>query len=357
MMRDLPPRARVPLLVLGLGALVAGMLAGLARLGVDAPAASLAAWHGPLMVAAFFGVVIALERAVAARAAWAYSAPLACGLGGLALLAGEPLWAGTLAAAGAGVLTVVTVRFVVRQPEMHTVALAAGAAALTAGDVAWLATGVPARAVPLWIAFFVLTIAGERLELTRFLPRSPFARGAFAALALATLAGAAMAGDEAGARSLGIALLLFAAWLARYDLARRTVHDRGLSRYTAVCLLSGYAWLATAGLAMAANGLVPGTPSYDLALHALFVGFVFAMVFGHAPIIVPAVLRVALPYSAAFCLPLVLLHGGVALRVAGDLAQAPSTLAAGGIANAVAIVAFIATAAASVARGRRASRA
>ena len=54
---------------------------------------------------------------------------------------------------------------------------------------------------------------------------------------------------------------------------------------------------------------------------------------------------------------IVLLHAGVALRVAGDLAQAPSTLAAGGIANAVAIVAFIATAAASVARGRRASRA
>jgi hypothetical protein len=161
-----------------------------------------------------------------------------------------------------------------------------------------------------------------------------------------------MSGDRGRARaSLGIALLLFAAWLARYDLARRTVHDRGLSRYTAVCLLSGYAWLATAGLAMAANGLVPGTPSYDLALHALFVGFVFAMVFGHAPIIVPAVLRVALPYSAAFYLPLVLLHAGVALRVAGDLAQAPSTLAAGGIANAVAIVAFIATAAASVARG------
>jgi aryl-alcohol dehydrogenase-like predicted oxidoreductase len=66
-MPDLPPRARVPLLALGLVALVGGVLAGLARLGVgDASTGALAAWHGPLMVAAFFGVVIALERAVAA---------------------------------------------------------------------------------------------------------------------------------------------------------------------------------------------------------------------------------------------------------------------------------------------------
>ena len=352
-MSDLPPRARVPLLALGLVALVAGMLAGLARLGVDAPGASLAAWHGPLMVAAFFGVVIALERAVAAGTWWAYAAPFACGLGGIALLVGDPLAAGTLAASGAGVLTIVTLRFAVRQPEVHLLALAAGAAALTAGDLAWLATGVPSRAVPAWIAFFVLTIAGERLELTRFLPRSAFARGAFAALAVATLAGAAAAGLEAGARAFGVALLLYAAWLARFDLARRTVRDRGLSRYTAVCLLSGYVWLAVGGLVIAAYGLVPGTPPYDLALHALFVGFVFAMVFGHAPIIVPAVLRVALPYSAAFYVPLALLHASVALRAAGDVMVAPAILAAGGTANAIALVAFIATAATSVVLGRR----
>ena len=36
-MKDLPPAGRVPLLVLGMVSLVAGTLAGLARLGWDVP--------------------------------------------------------------------------------------------------------------------------------------------------------------------------------------------------------------------------------------------------------------------------------------------------------------------------------
>jgi hypothetical protein len=235
--------------------------------------------------------------------------------------------------------------------------VAAGAAALAAGNLAWLASGRPTVAVPAWIAFFVLTIAGERLELTRFLPRSTVARITFALLAVATGASAIAAVDPLGARALGAALVLFAAWLARFDLARRTVHDRGLTRYTAVCLLSGYGWLAAGGLAIAMGGLSPGTPAYDLALHALFVGFVFSMVFGHAPIIVPAVLRVALPYSPWFYVPLAVLHASVALRLSGDVMVAPAVLAAGGIANAAALALFIATAVASVVRGRDRPRA
>ena len=50
--------------------------------------------------------------------------------------------------------------------------------------------------------------------------------------------------------------------------------------------------------------------------------FVFAMVFGHAPIIFPAVLRVTVPYHPVFYAPLVLLQASLALRVAGDAAGA-----------------------------------
>ncbi|MFB9895270.1 hypothetical protein [Planobispora takensis] len=61
-------------------------------------------------------------------------------------------------------------------------------------------------------------------------------------------------------------------------------------------LLAGYGWLATAGILWAASGLAAGPYLYDAALHALFLGFVMSMVFGHAPVILPAVLRVRLPY-------------------------------------------------------------
>ena len=352
---DLPPRARLPLLALGFVALLIGIFSGLARLGVtvDAKAASLAAFHGPMMIAGFFGVVIALERAVATARLWAYAAPLLAGLGAIGVFAGRPSEGAVAMTAGAVALVIASIRFVRIQPALHTATVAAGAIALAAGNGVWAATGRPSAAVPAWIAFIVLTIAGERLELTRFLPRSEFAQRAFAAIVAAIAAAMALSASPAAARAFGVALLALSAWLYAYDLARRTIRDSGLTRYTAACLLSGYVWLAIGGAIVAAAGLEPGTRAYDAALHALFVGFVFSMVFGHAPIIFPAVLRVKVPYSPAFYAPVALLHASVALRLAADAADAIGARQAGAIGNALAIGLFIVTAITAVVRGRR----
>lgn len=354
-MADLPPRARIPLLALGFVALVLGVASGLARLGlvVDATAAALAGMHGPLMVACFFGVVIALERAVATARLWAYAAPALSGLAAVALAAGVLDVAAALAALGAAVLAIASLRFVAMERKLHTAVIAAGAVALVAGNLAWLSSASPSTAVAAWATFLVLTIAGERLELTRFLPRSAKARGAFVVIVAAVAAGALASADPRGARVLGAALLALAAWLAIFDLARRTVRERGLTRFAAVCLLAGYVWLAAAGATLLAFGLEPGTRAYDAALHALFLGFTFSMVFGHALIIVPAVLRVKLAYSPWFYLPLALLHASVAIRLSGDAAASMDVLRAGAIANAVALGAFIVTLLAAAVRGRR----
>ena len=62
-------------------------------------------------------------------------------------------------------------------------------------------------------------------------------------------------------------------------------------------------------------------PAYDASLHAVFLGFVMSMVFAHAPLIVPAVPRVPLPFRRGFYIHLALLHASLALRlVGGDLA-------------------------------------
>ena len=81
---------RVPFLLLGFVALFAGAGAGLARLGYTMPGAiaGVAALHGPLMICGFFGVVIALERAVAIGRAWAYAAPALAGVGSVVVLFG-----------------------------------------------------------------------------------------------------------------------------------------------------------------------------------------------------------------------------------------------------------------------------
>ena len=55
-------------------------------------------------------------------------------------------------------------------------------------------------------------------------------------------------------------------------------------------------------------------------------------------------------------LPLVLLHASLAWRVAGSLLDSLSLTSQGGMANAIALLLFIATKNASVVRGRRDSR-
>jgi hypothetical protein len=360
-MGDLPPRWRFPLMIMGMLALAGGAAGGLARLGWPAvgvgPAAALG--HGPLMIGGFFGTVISLERAVALGRSWGYLAPLLSGIGAVALLTGIAGPAGPLLLAGSLAFLVISLVVLARQPALHTLTLVLGAAALVGGTLAWL-TGQPVpHAAPLWIAFLILTIAGERLELSRFLPPSPIAAKVFAILVVALLAGAATAvsGGSAGPRLFAAASLGLAAWLLRQDIARRTVRERGLTRFIAVCLLSGYAWLAIGATVLLATGaLVPGSAAYDAGLHAILLGFVFAMVFGHAPIIFPAVLGVRLAFAAYFYLPLVMLHLSVAVRITGALAGVPELRSAGGLLNVAALALFIAGTIAAAARGVRTPR-
>ncbi len=356
-----PGRAlyRLPLLVLGFAGLVVGVGAGLARFGATVPVAmaSAAALHGPLMIGAFLGTVIALERAVALGRAWAYAAPLLAGIGGTAAIVGSPAAGAWALVAGSAVLVAASVAIFARQRALFTATLAAGAACWCAGNLAWAQGAAPYAVVGWWLAFPVLTIAGERLELSRFLPPSPAAKRVFVAILLA-LAGALAGGGAAwSAPTFGAALVALALWLGRQDIARRTVRGAGLTRYIAVCLLAGYAWLAVGGAVVVATGtLAPGTRAYDAAVHALALGFVFSMIFGHAPVIFPAVLRVTMRYSPAFYAPLALLHGSLAVRIAGDFAARPDWARAGALGNAAAIALFIATALAAVWRGRRAGR-
>jgi hypothetical protein len=348
---------RVPLLVLAFASLFAGLAAGLARLGwpFPAPVAELAVLHGPLMACGFFGTVISLERAVALSRRWGYSGPLLTGLGAAAGILGLPFaTASLLVAMGSAVMTVVSVAFFRRQRELFTLTLALGALCWLLGNLVWLAGRPIYAAVPFWIGFLVLTIAGERLELSRVLPPSAVARRVFIASLLMLLGGIAVStfAWKAGTLLLGAGLLILSLWLMRQDVARRTVKGRGLPRFIAVCLLTGYAWLALSGLAiLASGGLDYGGASYDAALHAVLLGFVFSMVFGHAPIILPAVLRVAVPYTPYFYLPLALLHLSLLIRVTGDWMILPQWRAWGGALNGIALLAFVLGTIAAVLRG------
>ncbi len=356
-MNDLRPAARVPLLVLGMASLLVGVLAGLARLGWAVPVffAGSAGWHGVLMISTFFGTVISLERAVALGRAWAYAAPAAAGLGGLALMAGAPPAAAqALCILAASILVGGNLQLLRRQTASFIVVLLIGASCWLIGGLGWWATGEISVAVPWWLAFLVLTIAGERLELTRLFPTPAVAKVLFFAIVIDMIGGAALSFrlEQTGLEFFAGGLLALAAWLLRYDIARRNARQRGLTRFIAICLMSGYAWLAVAGTLGLGGAFVPGGPLRDAALHAVGLGFVFSMVFGHAPIIFPAITRVKIPYHPAFYLPLLLLHVSLLLRVGGGIGEALAWRQQGGLLNAIALLFFIATLVASIVRGR-----
>jgi hypothetical protein len=354
-MADLRPAARVPLLGLAFIALLLGIAGGLVRLGLAVPAVGAGiAWHGALMASAFFGTLIALERAVAIARRWAYLAPAASGLAGVLLLAGYPRTAFALLVAGSAVFLAASAWIWMRHKALHTALLAMGAFALLCANLVLLSGRPVESAVLFWIDFLCLTIGGERLELSRLSPVPRFARGAFGGAGALLLASAlaALLAYRPGVRASGLILVVMAGWLARYDIAARTVRTGALARYVALCLLAGYAWLAVGGVILATGSAFDnGRALWDAALHAILLGFVFSMVFGHAPVILPAVLRVPLSYTAAFYAPLVLLHASLALRIAGDLGLGVLARELGGAGNALAIGVFILTAGAQALKG------
>ena len=341
-------------------ALVAGLWAALLRLGWNLPwlQPKLAVAHGPLMVGGFLGTLIGLERAVALGRRWAYWAPALTALGGAVLVVGLPGLIGPLLIfLGSVVLIAVFCVIIQRQRAMFTATMAAGAVAWTVGNALWLG-GIPIpEMVHWWMAFLILTIVGERLELSRLLPPTANRAKLFALAVAIYVAGlvATSFNIPIGRWFLGLGMVALAAWLARYDIARFTVRQRGLPRFAAVCLLSGYAWLAVGGVLAILYGRWPSNAemAYDAMLHAVFLGFVFSMIFAHAPIILPSVTRLRLSYSPVFYVYFLLLELSLLWRISGDCLGLSGAYRWGGLFNVVAILLFLASTGRSLLIGAR----
>ncbi len=339
-------RWRAPLVVAAGAALLAGLYAALLLLGValPVPRPALADVHGPLLVFGFVGTLVALERAVALGTSWALAAPACSGAGGIVLVAIGPALAAKLLLATAAVLLLAIYRALWRRQEsVALLAQAAGAFAWYAAVLLWLG-GMPVPELVPWMATFVVaTIAGERVELARVRLTGPGTQRWFlvALAALAAGATAATLWPRAGASAFGAGLLAVVAWLVVFDVARQTVRARGLPRYIAVGLLAGYAWLAVAGLLWAGAGQTVAGARYDAVLHAVFLGFTMSMIFVHAPVILPAVVRRPLPYRPVLYLPLALLHASLLVRVGlGDAAGWEPAWRWSGTVNVASVLAF-----------------
>lgn len=342
------PRAqwlrRVLLLAVAGGALAA-VLGGLGRLGFDMPGAEWAMDHGPLFVLGVFQTVVGLERAVALGKPWGYGAPILGGIGAIGMVASFTL-APWLSVGAGGWLVLVNCAIVHRQTAAFTWLMLLGSVVLWGGSLTW-ALGRPVfEVVSSWLAFFVLTIIAERLELSRLAPTPPWAPRLLIVLALLYAAASVSAclAIPLAPQVMGALLVALACWQLRFDLARRTLRRSGLPRFAALGVLLGTSWLLVAGTLLAFHGLPRAGPFYDAILHAVFVGFVLSMVFAHAPIILPAVARIDLPFHTSLYVPLIALHGGLIARVLGDVLEAVEVRRIGGLANALSLALFAGTA-------------
>ncbi len=365
------PRGRLAVLVLAMVAVLSGLDAALLRLGVAAPvrSESLASAHGVLMVYGFLGTAITLERAVALQSGrsrrtwWAYAAPVAGGLGALALVAqstplpvppGRALPGGAWVAAMA-VFAAIYLAVWRRQQSFAVLVQLLGALAGLGGAALWARGFEAAAIVPWWAALLVLTIVGERLELARVAFMAPGTEARILAescLLLATLVVTLVAPGR-GYPLLGLVLGVLMVDLAVHDVARRTIHASGLTRFMAACMLVGYGWAMVAALVWVVGGPALSGYRYDTVVHTLTIGFVLSMVLGHAPVIVPAIARRPLPYHPVMWAVAGMLHAGLLVRVLAGARAAEGPWQLGGSLSAVALLTFLVTTVTLVVAARR----
>lgn len=355
---NLAVKYRIPMLMAGFISLAIGVYIGLVRMGWGLPLQTTAqlSLHAPLMVCGFLGTVISLERAVAIGQRWAYAAPLTAAIGALLLITGQPWWLGAMFMVIAGsILSLASGLIFMKQRELFTFTLLLGSLSWFSGCILWLLGFNMLQVMPWWMGFLTLTIFGERLELSRFLKTSRGSKVIFSIALCLFFIGAAIATFSAvpDFQFLSAALIVMTLWLIRNDIVRHTIKQQGLTRFIAVALASGYLWLlAGAVIGLTVPYLSYGS-SYDAYTHAIFIGFVFAMIFGHAPIIFPAIAKIKIPYQPVFYLPLALLHLSLLLRVSGDLLYLANLRKAGGALHTITIVLFILVLARAVLANKR----
>lgn len=346
-----PTTSRLLLIIPGGLALLGGLNGALMLLDLPVPVdeVRLRDGHGIILVIGFVGTLISVERAVALRKAWGYASPIFLGAGAILFMSPVATLVGrSFLAIGALLLVAVYVPLWRRHNDPTVLVQLMGAVLLAGSAILWVRDVPPAVFVPWLACFVILTIGAERIELARVGIFDTVLRERADSLLLwfahviFIAAVASVLWPQYATAVLGIAILGLVAWLSNTDVARKLIKSSGARRFMAICLLSGYAWLAIAAVSWIMLGHVDTGRGYDAVIHAVFLGFTMTMIMAHAPVILPAVLRRPLPYRPYMYGPLILLHIGLVLRILiGDAFDIDIAHTVGGVLNVVALLAFM----------------
>jgi hypothetical protein len=335
---------RIPLALSALLTLLFAVWGGLLRLqwALPIPEANWISFHGPLMVNGFFGTIIGLARANGLKSKAGLMVPLATALGAWTLLLGGPeKWGALLFLLASLGYLIVSAGFFKKQPfYIAALALAGGCGWAWANYFWWRGESIPHVMIG-WQLLFVLTIASERLEAVHWKPSS--AQSLILTLAVGSLVLGAVWQPfypAVGIRTASLGYLSLALLLLIFDNGWKNQKLGEWKIYAKFCLLSAYLWLIVCSLVGLWAAPTDSGFAYDAFLHALFLGFVFSMVFSHAPLLLPRVLKTPVPFHPFFYAHWVLLQASLITRVGGDMLESVPLRRWGALLNALALLIF-----------------
>jgi len=320
--------------------------------------------HGEVMVFGFLAVLIVTERYLGSLTfrlnPAVHSMPFLVGAGAVLKLLGRLTGADPLHAVGTillalGVVIYIYLLLAVSRQSAQALPfcfMLLAAILLLLGDLLTLRSSPVGRMnlSLILLGFPILTIIGERVELSRYisprlLSRMRWGLAACAVAFLLLLIAENPVPAGVWAVLLGLAVLPLLSSESSLVRAAGASPER-LHRYLGKHLVVAYFWFFL-GLALTMAWAVGGSgPAlFDASLHALAVGFIGTMILAHAPLVVPAILHLNVAHEGLSFVPLALLTAGNLLRVGGQVLKAvlplESLIGASGLLILAALIAFV----------------
>jgi hypothetical protein len=344
---------RLPFVFMAMLSLIAGLTAGLQRIGWSLPVEGVASSHGPIMIGGFIGTLITLEKIIPLKNKLLYILPVISAASVVFSFFGMAAYSTTCLLSASAGLSVVFLIYWVRERSLIYAMMFLGAACWLTGNISFAINNFYPIAVPWWMAFVLLIISSERLELMKFLPVRQSQKLFFSGILLFFLIACILSFHGAGNYFAAFSLVAAPIWLMRYDVVSINLKKDGLSKYVGISLLSGYTALLVCGILI--PFLTTAPLGYDALIHVFFIGFVFSMIFAHGPIILPGVLGIQVkPFHPVLYLWLALLQASWLLRTFSDIALEIQLRKYSGLISAIAIVGYFLSIATITIRSRRA---
>lgn len=308
------------------------------------------------MVGGFLGTLITFEKIIPLKKPLLYVIPLVSATSVLLFFLKIPTYPIICLLLASGGLSIVFLIYWLQERSLIYAMMFAGAVCWLIGNLFLLQTNFYPTSIPWWMAFTLLIICSERLELMKFLPVTKSQKWQFIASLMAFLIACAMSFHGAGNYVAALAITIAAIWLMRHDVVGINIKKTGLNRYVGAALLSGYFALMLSGLCFPL--LIHRALGYDALVHSFFIGFVFSMIFAHGPIILPGVLGISLkPYHPILYFWLAMLHASWILRMVSDLVLDMPLRKYSGLSSVVAIVGYLLSMASITIKSQRAQTA